>query len=116
MSRRATESDVFLAVSDPTRRAILDVLAGGDQSVGEIATRFDVTLSAVSQHMRVLREAGLVEVRKQGRNRVYRLAPEPIRDVHDWSARYAVFWGEKMGALARTLDRMEQEENNEREG
>jgi DNA-binding transcriptional ArsR family regulator len=107
---------VFLAVSDPTRRAILDVLSGGDRAVGEIAGRFDVTLSAVSQHMRVLREAGLVEVRKEGRNRVYRLAAEPIRDVHDWSARYAAFWGERMGALASTLDRMEQEERDERQG
>jgi DNA-binding transcriptional ArsR family regulator len=114
MSRRAAESDVFMAVADPTRRAILDTLACGERSVGEIAGGFDVTLSAVSQHMKVLRDAGLVEARKEGRSRVYRLAPLPLRDVHDWSARYAGFWNEKLGALARTLDRME--EADERKG
>src|SRR4051794_31984266 len=103
MSRRSANSDVFHAVSDPTRRAILDQLAAGDRSVGDLAAGFDVTLSAVSQHMRVLREAGLVDVRKRGRERIYRLAAEPIQDVHAWSARYQAFWTRRIGSLALTL-------------
>src|SRR5689334_13783595 len=116
MSRRSARSDVFLAVSDPTRRAMLDMLADRDRAVGELAERFDVTLSAVSQHLRVLREAGLVESRKEGRQRVYRLAAEPLKDVHAWSKRYEEFWTDRIGALARTLDRIRKEENDGPEG
>jgi DNA-binding transcriptional ArsR family regulator len=113
MSLRASETEVFMAVSDPTRRAILDLLSRSDRSVGELAAQFDVTMSAVSQHMRVLREAGLVEVRKQGRHRVYRIAPDPIRHVHDWSAKYSAFWKDRVDALSGTLDRMRDEEEKD---
>ncbi len=117
MSRHPAHSDVFLAVADPTRRAILDLLREGEQSVSALTGRFPVTLSAVSQHIRVLREAGLVAARKQGRERVYRLNAVPLRDVYAWAGRYEAFWDEKLGALARYLDeRQAQEGTNEREG
>jgi DNA-binding transcriptional ArsR family regulator len=74
----------FRAISDPTRRAILDLLAGRDLAVKEIVAEFPVSQPAVSKHLRILREAGLVRERQQGRLRLYRLAPEPFGDVEEW--------------------------------
>lgn len=74
----------FRAISDPTRRAILDLLAGRDLAVKEIVAEFGVSQPAVSKHLRILREARLVSERREGRLRVYRLLPEPLRDVEDW--------------------------------
>jgi len=104
MSRRQASSDVFQAVADPTRRAILEILREQAFTVGALASQFDVTLSAVSQHMRILREADLVDVRKQGRERVYSLAAAPLRDIHAWTSRYETFWGAKIDALSQYLD------------
>lgn len=97
--------DAFRAVSDPTRRAIIDALAGGERTVTELCELFDVTQSAISQHLRVLREAGLVEVRADGRHRHYRLQAEPLRAVHDWTAGYRRFWTDRLQALGQVLDR-----------
>jgi DNA-binding transcriptional ArsR family regulator len=107
MSRSRAAADVFQAVADPTRRAILDLLLLGEQPVGGIASRFAVSLSAVSQHIRVLREAGLVEVRHAGRERLYRLNAAPLQDVYAWASHYEAFWREKLEALARYLEETE---------
>lgn len=107
MSRQKATSDVFLAVADPTRRAILDLLLQGEQPVGEIASRFEFTLSAVSQHMKVLREAGLVEVKQTGRERRYRLHAAPLRGVYTWASHYEAFWSEKLEALTHYLEENE---------
>ena len=104
MSRPPANADVFLAIADPTRRAILDSLRAGEQPVGALAGEFSVTLSAVSQQLRILREVGLVDFRKEGRERVYRLTPEPLQDVFAWAAHYQEFWGDRLDALARYLD------------
>jgi DNA-binding transcriptional ArsR family regulator len=74
----------FRAISDPTRRAILDLLAARDLAVKEIVAEFGVSQPAVSKHLRILREAQLVRERREGRLRVYRLLPEPLRDVEEW--------------------------------
>lgn len=107
MSRSRATADVFQAVADPTRRAILDLLLFGEQPVGSIASRFAVSLSAVSQHIKVLREAGLVEVRHAGRERMYRLNAVPLHDIYAWASHYEAFWREKLGALERYLEENE---------
>jgi DNA-binding transcriptional ArsR family regulator len=104
MSRAQAHSDVFQAIADPTRRSILSLLVGGEQPVGQLAQAFDITLSAISQHMRVLREAGLVDVRHVGRERRYRLNPVPLQDVANWMAQYEPFWRTRLDALSRYLD------------
>jgi DNA-binding transcriptional ArsR family regulator len=101
----AGASDTFRAVADPTRRAILDSLATGERSVGDLSAMFDVTQSAVSQHLKVLRDAGLVRPRKEGRQRLYSLDAGPLRDVFDWAAHYERFWTKKLDALGAVLDR-----------
>ncbi len=104
MSRRRTTTDVFTAIADPTRRSLLDLLGRGEQTVLGLAGHFAMTLSAVSQHLRRLREAGLVGVRKVGRERVYRLNPAPLQAVADWVALYQRFWDDRLDALGRHLD------------
>ncbi len=84
--------DVFDAIASPVRRALLDVLAGGARSVHDLAAPFDMSRPAVSQHLRVLREAGLVTEERVGRERHYRLDAGPLRAVTDWAAHYERFW------------------------
>lgn len=97
-------TDVFSAISAPTRRAILARLAEREMPVQELAGSFDMTLSAVSQHLAVLREAGLVEIRREGKQRFYRLNPQPLRTVADWVRRYEPFWNRKLEALGEYLE------------
>jgi DNA-binding transcriptional ArsR family regulator len=107
VSRSTAASDVFQAIADPTRRRILDLLSGGEQPVAALAGQFPVTLSAISQHMRVLREAGLVTVRRVGRERRYRLNAVALREVAAWIRHYERFWGEKLAALGEQLEEVE---------
>ena len=104
MSRHPATSDVFQAIADPTRRALLDALREGEKPVMELAAQFDVTLSAVSQHIRVLREAGLVDVRKAGRERYYALNAAPLQEVSEWVTQHEAFWREKLESLAHYLE------------
>ena len=101
---RATSDDVFRAVSDPTRRAILDLLAESDRSVGDIVSRFEMTQPAISQHLTVLTKARLVCRRRDGRRGVYSLSPERLARIYEWSAHYARFWPERLRALRDLLD------------
>jgi DNA-binding transcriptional ArsR family regulator len=81
-------SDVFQAVADPTRRALLGLLRNSERTVSELLAAFDVSQPAISQHLRVLREAGLVEVRRAGRQRLYRLRSERFAAIYNWAAQY----------------------------
>ena len=99
--------DVFQAIAHPTRRRLLDELAAGEASVSRLASPFDMSRPAVSQHLRILREAKLVSERRVGRERLYRLEPEPLREVNDWLARYERFWTDKLEALGEYLDRQD---------
>jgi DNA-binding transcriptional ArsR family regulator len=113
-SRRAARRDaVFRALSDPTRRAMLDHLRDRESSVSELAEPFSMTQPAVSQHLKVLADAGLVWARRDGRQRLYRLRPAPLRDAFDWLERYARFWGEKLDALGAYLDRDDEGDEEE---
>jgi DNA-binding transcriptional ArsR family regulator len=104
MSRHAATADVFQAIADPTRRAILGLLAQGEQPVTALAQQFDITLPAISRHMRVLREVGLVRVRPAGRERLYRLNAHPLKDVAEWTRHYERFWSDRLDALGEYLD------------
>jgi DNA-binding transcriptional ArsR family regulator len=94
---------VFSALSDPTRRAIVRRLSRGDASVSELAEPFDMTLTAVAKHLRVLSAAGLVEQHKEGRTRRCTLAAAPLRDAHDWLGEYGPFWEGQLDSLAAHL-------------
>jgi len=96
--------EVFRAVADPTRRAILDRLAAGESSVAELAQPFAMSLPAISQHLKVLREAGLVSGRREGRRRLYRLEARPLRAVSEWVEHYERFWRRRMVSLGRHLE------------
>lgn len=87
----AASSDVFRAVADPTRRALLDLLRVSDRTVGEITSRFPMTQPAISQHLQILRQAGLVRPRRIGRQRLYRINPKPLHKVFNWAAQYKMF-------------------------
>jgi len=82
----------FQALADPTRRAVLDLLRRGALPAGQIAREFPVSRPAISMHLRLLRRARLVEERREGRHRLYRLNAEPLRGVEEWLEQYRVFW------------------------
>jgi DNA-binding transcriptional ArsR family regulator len=94
----------FGALADPTRREILARLAGGDKTISELAARFDMTLPAVSKHLRVLERAGLATIRREGRVRRTRLAAAPMREALEWIERYRRFWEYQLDQLAAYLE------------
>lgn len=96
---------IFQALADPTRRDILDLLRSAERSAGDVADRFPVSRPAISRHLRVLREAGLVVRRKKAQLRLYRLAPEGLREVDRWLENYRVFWSARMHDLKRYVER-----------
>lgn len=96
---------VFEAVAEPTRRAVLALLSDGEHSVNDLVARFEVTQPAISHHLRILREAGLVKTRRAGRQRLYRLHGRPLREIYDWVAHYERFWDDKLVALGEHLRR-----------
>lgn len=104
MARAPSSTDVFHAVADGNRRALLDFLADGEAPVGALVGHAGLSYSAVSQHLAVLLEVGLVRRRQHGRQRLYRLDPAPLREVHDWAGHYERFWRAKLGRLRGVLD------------
>jgi DNA-binding transcriptional ArsR family regulator len=97
----------FAILAEPSRRAILGLLASSEKSVGEIERRLRMPQTSVSKHLRVLREAGFVESRVEAQRRVYQIRPEPLREVDAWLAPFRRFWEAHVDALERHLDRME---------
>lgn len=95
---------VFDALAADTRRRILDLLRAGERPAGELAEHFEMSRPAVSQHLRKLREAGLVERRTEAQWRVYRLNPEALREVDRWMEKYRVFWAARMHDLRRHVE------------
>ena len=104
---RSRKHDVFAALGDPTRRRVLDLLSHGSLPVKRIAVPFAMTRPAVSQHLRILHEAGLVDARRAGRERLYSLRAAPLREVYDWICHYERFWRTRLKTLGRYLDREE---------
>ena len=87
----AASANVFRAVADPTRRALLDLLRESDRSVSELARPFPISQPAISQHLRILRKAGLVRARRLRRQRLYRINPRPVQEIYEWAAKYKQF-------------------------
>jgi DNA-binding transcriptional ArsR family regulator len=110
MARAATTTDAFNAVAEPRRRQILDLLAQGERPVNDLVAMLDLAQPLVSRHLRVLREVGLVEVRDQGRQRLYRLNPGPLQPIHDWLRKYEQAWSERFDRLDAVLEELTSEE------
>jgi DNA-binding transcriptional ArsR family regulator len=105
----ASPIDLFRTLADPTRRAVYERLAGeGELSVGDLVTGSGVSQPAVSQHLAVLRHAGLVTERREGRYVRYAAAPEGLKPIADWMATYALFWRDRFDRLESLLNRMDQ--------
>jgi DNA-binding transcriptional ArsR family regulator len=102
-----SEPEVFGAISHPARRRMLDLLADGDSPVNVLAANFAMSRPAVSQHLRILLDAGLVTEQRCGRERRYRLAPERLGPVRDWIAHYERFWDDHFSRLKRHLEKGE---------
>lgn len=97
---------VFEVLAEPNRRRILDLLGRSERPVGELVSRLQLSQPAVSKHLRVLREAGLVRVRTDGQRRLYRVHPEPLRALDEWLEPYRRQWGSRLDDLERHLEQM----------
>ncbi|MDR7381011.1 ArsR/SmtB family transcription factor [Promicromonospora iranensis] len=106
MARAATTTDAFNAVAEPRRREILDALAGGELAVGDLTELLGLAQPQVSKHLRVLREVGLVDVRDDGRRRLYRVNAAPLRAVHAWVGQYERLWNERFDLIDGVLDEL----------
>ena len=106
--------NVFEIIAEPNRRAILSLLASSQQSVGQIELQLHMSQPSVSKHLRVLREAGFVESTVHAQRRLYRLTPEPLKELDAWLEPFRRFWSAHLDALERHLDRKEQSEKTSR--
>ena len=110
MARAATTADAFNAVAEPRRRQILDLLAGGERPVNDLVHLLGLAQPQVSKHLRVLREVGAVDVREDGRQRLYRLNGQALKPIHDWVKNYERLWSERFDHLDVVLDELKKED------
>ena len=101
--------DTFYALADPTRRQIVELLGRGERTAGSIGAKFDVSAPAISQHLKVLREAKLVRVRPQGQQRIYSIDPAGLAEIEAWLERTRKFWAASLDALERELSKPDAE-------
>src|SRR6202162_2213748 len=113
MARAATTADAFNAVAEPRRRQILDVLADGERPVNDLVQVLGLAQPQVSKHLRVLREVGAVDVRGEGRQRLYRLNGHALKPIHDWVKNYERSWSERFDRLETVLEELKQEEEGD---
>jgi DNA-binding transcriptional ArsR family regulator len=113
MARAATTTDAFNAVAEPRRRQILDALAGGERPVGDLVDELGLPQPQVSKHLRVLREVGAVDVRGDGRRRLYRLNGKALKPIHEWVRGYERFWSERFEELDVVLDDLKEKEQGD---
>lgn len=113
MARAATTTDAFNAVAEPRRRQILDALAGGERPVNDLVALLGLAQPLVSKHLRVLREVGLVEVRDEGRQRLYRLNAGPLKPIHDWVRTYQDLWTERFSLVDEVLTELKDREDDD---
>ena len=116
MARAATTADTFNAVAEPRRRAILDVLAQGERSVNDLVAELGLAQPQVSKHLKVLREVGAVDVREDGRRRLYRINGEALKPIHDWVAGFEQLWTERFDRLDGVLEDLKREEQGDGAG
>ena len=112
MARAATTADAFNAVAEPRRRQILDVLSGGERPVNDLVLELGLAQPLVSKHLRVLREVGLVDVRGDGRQRIYGINANPLKPIHDWVKNYEESWSQRFDRMDEVLDVMKQMEDD----
>jgi DNA-binding transcriptional ArsR family regulator len=103
----------FEVIAEPTRRRILDLLVDGERPVGDLVAELDMSQPAVSRHLRVLRDAGLVRARTDAQRRVYRLDPMPLAALDDWLRPYRRLWAASLDSLARHLDEMDEDDGKD---
>jgi DNA-binding transcriptional ArsR family regulator len=113
MARAATTADAFNAVAEPRRRQILDVLAEGERPVNDLVSLLGLAQPQVSKHLRVLREVGVVDVRKDGRQRLYRLNGHALKPIHDWVQGYEQTWSERFDQLDVVLQELKEKEEGD---
>ena len=113
MARAATTADAFNAVAEPRRRAILDLLAGGERPVNELVRELGLAQPQVSKHLRVLREVGAVDVRENGRQRVYRLNGRALKPIHDWVKEHERTWTERFDLIDVVLEELKEKEEGD---
>jgi DNA-binding transcriptional ArsR family regulator len=113
MARAATTADAFNAVAEPRRRQILDVLARGERPVNDLVVQLGLAQPQVSKHLRVLRQVGAVDVRGDGRRRLYRLNGEALKPIHDWVRAYEETWSERFDQLDVVLDELKEKEEGD---
>jgi len=113
MARAATTADAFNAVAEPRRRQILDVLAGGERPVNDLVVQLGLAQPQVSKHLRVLRQVGAVDVRGDGRRRLYRLNGEALKPIHDWVRAYEETWSERFDQLDVVLNELKEKEEGD---
>lgn len=113
MARAATTTDAFNAVAEPRRRQILDLLATGERPVNDLVLLLDLAQPQVSKHLKVLREVGLVAVREEGRQRMYRINGQPLKPIHDWVKNYERLWTERFEALDEVLEELKGKEQGD---
>jgi DNA-binding transcriptional ArsR family regulator len=116
MARAATTADAFNAVAEPRRRQILDALAGGERPVNDLVGLLGVAQPQVSKHLRVLREVGAVDVRDEGRQRLYRLNGYALKPIHDWVKSYESLWSERFGELDVVVEELKHKEEEDGRG
>jgi DNA-binding transcriptional ArsR family regulator len=116
MARAATTADAFNAVAEPRRRQILDLLAGGERPVNDLVLELGIAQPQVSKHLRVLREVGAVEVREEGRQRLYRLNGAALKPIHDWVKPYEDLWTERFDELDAVLEELKRKEQGDGSG
>jgi DNA-binding transcriptional ArsR family regulator len=113
MARAATTADAFNAVAEPRRRQILDVLAGGERPVNDLVGLLGLAQPQVSKHLRVLREVGVVDVRNDGRQRLYRLNGHALKPIHDWVTAYERTWSDRFDQLDVVLKELKEKEDDD---
>jgi DNA-binding transcriptional ArsR family regulator len=112
MARLATTTDVFNAIAEPQRRAVLDLLAQGERSVNEIAEALALRQPQVSKHLRVLKEVGLVSVRSEGQQHFYKIQADRLKPIHEWVKPFEQLWNERFDRLAEYLKELQAKEKN----
>jgi DNA-binding transcriptional ArsR family regulator len=110
MARAATTADAFNAIAEPRRRQILNVLVGGERPVNDLVRQLGLAQPQVSKHLRVLREVGAVDVRDEGRQRLYRVNGRALKPIHDWVENFERLWSERFAQLDAVLEELKQEE------
>jgi DNA-binding transcriptional ArsR family regulator len=113
--RSSQENDVFHAIAHPARRTILVLLRAGEKPASDLAKPFGVSFSAISQHLKILKEMELVSERREGRQRIYHLRSKPLKEVWDWIDDFQGYWSARLDALGEHLDRKHPKKKSSRE-